>query len=41
MDWGYDRSEGWTMESSNWVEVVDETEEDRVWRIGALWKSFS
>jgi hypothetical protein len=40
-DWEYNRSEGWTMEFSNWVEVVDETEEDRVWRIGALWKSFS
>jgi len=39
MDWEYERSGDWTMEFS--IEVVDETEEDRVWRIGALWKSFS
>lgn len=37
MDWEYDTSDGWTMEFSNWVEVVDETEEDRVWIIDALW----
>jgi hypothetical protein len=29
------------MELSKWVEAVDEIEEDRVWRIGKLWKSFS